>query len=203
LRGTVVDGATGAHLANALVAVEVGGLYVPNADVSRGNPSYRLAATTGADGTFDLAAPGGDAGVHAFINGYYYGSQKVTVNGATTFMVNAEPGAPAAARPALTAFTVDPPTAAPGGSVTVRVTATAASDKHPLSEEVLLISSAEGWSAAMDPPSPGVQGKGYPNGDYHHAFTAPKQPGTYTYVVTATTETCVSSDPVTVTLEVH
>jgi hypothetical protein len=74
-QGIVIDSETGARIPNAVVTLEVGGVYLPYCDPSKGNPSYEMGGITGADGTFNIPVPMSVSsfGIHVFADGYLYG----------------------------------------------------------------------------------------------------------------------------------
>jgi hypothetical protein len=45
----------------ALTALELGGIYLPFGDTSKGSPFYAVGGIAGADGQFDVVVPGGRA----------------------------------------------------------------------------------------------------------------------------------------------
>src|SRR5258708_3549778 len=52
--------------ADALVFVELCGLYSDNPDPSKGNPNYRYVGRADKDGNFEISIPKGTVGLHAF-----------------------------------------------------------------------------------------------------------------------------------------
>jgi hypothetical protein len=201
-RGRVVDGKTGAPLKGSLVFVELCGLYTDNPDPSKGNPNYRFGTIVGDDGRFMVEVPRGAAGLHTFQPGYRYGFSPIEDTGSTGLELKVEPLLPADQRPMLTDFKATPTAAAPGQEITFTVTARAATPKDPLSEEVLLLEPTSAVARALDPPSRGVQGKGYPDGVWSIKLAAPSAPGAYTYNVGVTTEGCIVGENLTLVVTV-
>lgn len=208
---TVTDQATNQAVSGAQGAVENGGLYVPNSTCgpngpcTKGNPSYTWGALTDGTGKFTLTLPAGvsDIGVHTYFNGYFYGhgELKSPTEGAT-LAVQMEPLG-AQQKPVLTNPTMNPTTVAAGGAVTVTVGAAAATPNDPLSEETLISEATTQFSKELDPPAGGDPGHHYPDGTYTTTFSAPATAGTYTYVISTTTEGCATSDLAKLTLTVH
>lgn len=193
---TLVDGVTKKPLTSSLVAVEVGGRYLPIPDTSKGNPNYTLSAATGPDGTLTLRVPSGPLGLHTFQNGYFYGTMDIdpyTQNGATVMV---EPLGAMDVKPTVTNFAASTAQVAAGGTLDFSATVTHGAAGDPLSDEVLLIEPTQNFVRALDPPSAGSQGKGYPDGLWKTSFAAPKTPGTYTYSLVVSSELCVVSDAV-------
>ncbi len=202
LKGNVISSA-GGPLGQVLIAIEAGGIYVHNADTSKGNPSYRYAALTDNDGYFDVVLPCApiDLGLHAYQDGYKYGSRTARVG--ESALVSAPPLKPGEPTPTLSGSTLSASKVAPGAAVTVETTAAAGSPTDPLSEEVLLFEPTQSWSKALDPPSAGNQGLGFPDGKWRTTFTAPAVPGDYVYSLIATSEACVGSPRVSLRLTVQ
>ncbi len=199
---TVVDGSSKAPVAGALVAVENGGIYLPNPNPSKGNPSYQFGGQADASGIVTLTnLPDGDLGFHAFGKGYKYGplGAKRSKGSAT---VDLEGQTAADLLPTCTNVHFDAASATAGASVTLRATAAAANKSNPLSEEILVVLPSAGWAAEMDPPSAGMPGVVYPDGEYKKTFSAPAAAGSYSYYVVTATEGCTTSAAVQVTLEV-
>lgn len=201
-RGRVVDGKTGAPLAGSLVFVELCGLYTENPDPSKGHPNYRFGTIVGDDGYFDVDVPRGSAGIHTFLPGYRYGSSPIEDTGAPNLELQVEPLLPADQRPTLTDLEATPLEAAPGQEITFSVSVRAATPEDPLSEEVLLLEPTSSVARALDPPSAGVPGKGFPDGVWSTKLAAPTTPGVYTYHVGATTERCIVGENLTVEVTV-
>lgn len=201
-RGRLVDGKTGAPLAGSLVFVELCGLYTDNPDPSKGHPNYKFGSIADQNGKFEVSVPRGAAGLHTFLPGYRYGFTSVDDTGVPITELKVEPLLPADQRPSLTGFTATPTTAAPGQEIIFAVDARAATPKDPLSEEVLLLESTTSVARALDPPSRGVPGKGYPDGVWSTKLAAPNAPGTYTYHVGVTSEGCVVGENLTVVVTV-
>jgi hypothetical protein len=208
LSGSVVDKDSNQPVAGSIVIVEVGGLYQPNADTSKGNPFYRLSALVGPDGSFSVQVPSGMVGLHTFQNGYFYGVLgPVDVAAATAgVVVNPKTLLPMSHKPVATGFSVTPATIAPGGSVVLAVDVVKAdpggASADPLSEEIIAAETTTHWAGVLDPPTPGKQGIGFPDGRYTKTIAAPSAPGDYTYTLVVSSEGCVTSDRVTATLTV-
>jgi hypothetical protein len=205
LVGTVMDPNSEAPLPGALIVIEEGGLYRPIADPSKGSPAYQFGTRAGADGTFSIDVPTGDKGLHVFANGYRYWPSNQTIAEGETTEVTAtpEPELPEDLQPTLSDPTFEPASVAAGGQATLHVTAKAGDAvTAPLSDEVLVVLPEQGFARALDPPSPGKPGQGYPDGVYSLSLTAPSEPGNFTYYVVASAENCVTTDTVTATLTV-
>ncbi len=202
-RGRLLDADTQKPVAGAYVAIEVGGHYRDYSDRTKGSPWWQIGAITAADGSFTATVPGGDIGVHTFINGYLYGTQKVEIGSDTVDATITTAKIPAgSAKPTLKDAKLEPLTIAPGGKVQVSVTATKGNDRDPLSDEIVLVQPETAMALQLDPPSASTKGVMSPDGLYKKTFTAPSKPGTYVYGLSATTEACVTGDIVTLTLEV-
>ena len=199
----IVDNATQAPLAGALVSVESGGIYVENSDTSKGSAAYQYGGVADAEGKVTLSVPADVLGFHVFAAGHRYAPRKVTAEATMDLTIPANPALAQDTPPTLTDAAVDPATVAPGGSFTIMVTATAANQDDPLSDETIAILEGGDYSVALDPPSKGQQGVRYPDGQYKKALTAPNKAGTYVYHLVTTTEGCLTGDPVAVTLTVQ
>lgn len=200
--GRVVDATTGLALAHVPIAVEIGGHYVTNPDPSKGNPSYQRGTVTDDRGTYTLHLISGSLGFHSFLDKYHYGTQGLSADGDVQFDIPMEERT-IESPPTLTNARLEPARVYGGGSFTIKVTAAAPSPKDPLSEEVIVVEATTSMSAALDPPSPGVQGRGFPDGEWSRRLTAPSSPGTYVYYLSATTEGCIVSDLALLKLEVQ
>src|SRR5438445_2074207 len=121
LQGKVIDKDTGDPLAGSIVVVEVGGLYQPNADTSKGNPYYKISALAGLDGAFGVLVPSGMVGLHTFENGYYYGVLgPIDVAASPTGnVVKTKALLPLDRKPTALNLTLSPATVAALGSVTI------------------------------------------------------------------------------------
>jgi hypothetical protein len=218
LRVSVVDGATGSPVAGALVAVEEGGIYLANPDLTKGNPSYKYGGQADGSGVISLPFTSGEWGLHIFADGYRYGPERVQPDGGgTEVTVELAPELPDDVNPLVSDVALDPATVAPGGTVTVRATVAAGVVSDPelapsakLSEEVLLIAPALGLSLALDPPAPGCSvgedpsnPRGCPDGEFTATFAAPADRGTYAYHFVVSSEGCVTSDRRELTLVVQ
>ncbi len=201
LRGTVTEAMTGTPLANALVAVERGGLYLKTCDPSKGTAWYQYGARGGADGVFDLTIPKVDSGVHVFVDGHYYGSQLVRAADQATASFALEPETSVVQKPTLANASLQPASVATGQMFTITVDVQ--SPQGPLSDEILAIEPTTTTSAALDPPTAGTPGSGYPNGTYRRMLSAPATSGSYTYYIAATTEGCVTGDTTSLVLTVQ
>lgn len=203
LRGKVADSKTNAPIAGALVFVEVGGRYLPNPDPSKGHPDYRYVGLSDDQGAYEIRIPAGKAGIHSFKDGYRYGSD-LTEDAAQGFKVPSPMEANLAAdvKPFAGDFKVEPASVAAGASITFTATLRASGAADPMSEEVLVGEPVSQWARAMDPPTAGVQGKGFPDGTWKTVTTAPAKPGTYKYYLVSSSEKCITSDRLTVELVV-
>ncbi len=205
LRGRVLNGGASdggsEGVPNALLAIERDGLYVTNPDTSRANPSYVYGGQADVNGNFSLNVPCGTVGLHVFTPGFRYGSAKVKHGGVVD--IKQEPLLARDARPTLNGATLSLATVSPGAAVTIKVNAAAASFADPLSEEILAVAPALGMSMALDPPSRGSQGGGFSDGVWSRTFAAPKLAGSYVYTLVGTSEGCISSDQIQLTLEVR
>lgn len=214
-KGRVVDGKNNDKLlAGSLVFVELCGLYTDNPDPSKGHPNYRFGTIVGDDGKFSVDVPKGAAGIHTFLPGYRYGFMPIDDTSASGLELKVEPLLPADQRPVLSDFKATATTVSPGQEITFSVNVRAATAKDPLSEEVLLLEKEKSVARApdeketqraraLDPPSRGVQGKGYPDGVWSTKLAAPMKPGTYTYHVGATTEGCIVGENLTLDVVVQ
>ena len=199
LRGVLVDARSSEPLPDALLAVERDGLFGANPDPTRANPAYVYAARTDAAGRFDVTLPCGTVGLHAFAPGHRCGVAVSEVGDA--LLLTATPFAEQDRAPVLSQASLQPAKVAPGGEVTVRVTAMASGASDPLSDQVLAIAPELKTSLALDPP--GLLPQGYADGVWKRTFTAPSAPGSYTWHLVAATEACVPSAPVALTLTVE
>jgi hypothetical protein len=197
-----LDADTEEGLAGALVSIERGGIYVKNADTSKGNPHYQIGGQADATGTFTIPVPHDTLGLHIFAPGYYYGPGSAEVTGDMEMTIYVKRLLPMLVEPTLSGLVADPTSVAAGDTFTISVDVNASSADDPLSDETLVIEPTQFWTAALDPPSPGEQGVAYPDGAYSLTVEAPTEPGTYTYYVTTTSEGCVTSQPVSVDVEV-
>ena len=203
LRARVVDSESSAPIAGALVSIENGGLYLGNPDSSRGNRHYVIGGRTGADGRFDVPVPVARLGLHVFTNDYLYAPWLIEPDGNLGVTILQKRRDAVLPKPIVTDLRAEPASAGPGETVRLTANVTAATPDDPLSDETLAIEPTRFWTAALDPPSPGVQGVGYPDGEYTLELQAPDQPGTYTYHVVTTSEGCVTSDALSVMVEVR
>jgi hypothetical protein len=202
LRGRVFDARTGAPLQGSLVVVELCGIYTENPDPSRGHPNYRYGGITGPDGTFEIAVPRGKAGLHTFQPGYRYGSLRLGDTTAPGIEVRAEPLLPEDKRPLVSDFDVQPREASPGQTLAFSLVVRAARPTDPLSEEILIVEPTTQTGRAMNPPSRGVQGRGFPDGTWTARLAAPARPGEYEYFIGVSSEQCITSDRLSVKVKV-
>jgi hypothetical protein len=207
-----VEGPEGGPLV-ALIAIEVGGLnQEPPGAIGDGgvkasmlnDPYYTYGTTTVEAGTFSLNVPDEKNGVHVYASGYSCDlpDAEALVPGKHTLVFLPSPlaageGGALPAKPSITGFTVTPQVIPPGEALTMAAVVKAPDPHDPLSEQVVAIEPSTGWAGALAPPTPGIWGKGYPNGVYSRLVIAPTVPGEYIYYLVAATEACVVSEPVT------
>ncbi|MBK6697113.1 MAG: hypothetical protein IPG50_33735 [Myxococcales bacterium] len=164
-------------------------------------------------------------GLHTFQNGYKYGTDlvKLDANGAPQQLeLTVKAMKSDDVKPTATEFKVEPTVVVPGGNIvfTALVRSPAGDfrpdrtivdgegrpatfpDADPLSEEVLLAETKTGWARAMAPPFRGIQGKAFPNGVWRYEGTAPTEPGSYTFHLVVSNESCNTSDRVSIKLDV-
>ena len=203
LSGRVIDNKTKQPVGGVHVFVELCGLYTENADPSKGHPNYRYGAETLADGSFSLNVPAGALGLHAFQAGYRYGPLNVPDRAAPNLEIAMEPFLTADEEPKVAAFSASTLVAAAGTPVTFSADVrTSRPTVDPLSEEVLILEPSTHAAIAMDPPSPGVQGKGFPDGIWKATLNAPKTPGKYVFVLSVSTEQCITNQRLSVEITV-
>jgi len=182
-------------MSGGLVAIETGGMYVTNPDPSRGSPAYKYGARASDEGTVIMTLPTDTIGVHGFATGYYYGARLLTFDQELGITINMRPyRPPIPALPTVTNATIAPATAAPGGEFTISCDVQAGDPDDPLSDEVVVMIPAELRARALDPPSAGVQGVGFPDGTWSTQLVAPDEPGSYEYYLSVTSEGCVTGD---------
>lgn len=174
----------------------------------------------------------GQVGIHTFSDGYRYGSLKFKLRDGNALVTTRRhflvpPGQdPATAtdaefEPTATDFLVASGgapgkeiTVAPGAplefSVVVKAGSGPLAEQHDvMSDEVLVVQPDLSWAGAMTPPPEGcattgcVQGKGFPDGKWTRAVAAPTKPGKYTYYSVTTSEKCVTSRRLTVSVTVQ
>jgi len=206
VRLTLVDAASNAALPGALAAVEEGGIYIANPDTSKGSSAYVYGARADEQGILVIDLPEGDKGFHIFAEGHRYAPAHFPVGDPEIEIertVTVAPLLPEDQLPTISDAAIEPSQAGPGDEVTVTAMVAAAHAEDPLSDETLAILPEQEWSAALDPPSPGEQGVGFPDGLYSKTFRAPDAAGTYVYALVATTEGCITSKAASVTLEVR
>lgn len=187
--------------AGSTVIVELCALYSENPDPSKAHPNYRYATVTREDGTFEVMVPQGKVGIHTFKNGWFYG--RVEVDDAPDRFIETPFFVEAAARsskaPTLSSFKVSPAEAAPGQTLSFSVD-TRRAGTDPMSEEVVVYEPTTSVARAFTPPGRGapqreVGGKaGWPDGTWTATMPAPSRPGTYTFYAHSTSEHCVSSN---------
>jgi hypothetical protein len=168
-----------------------------------GAPAYIYGGMTSGAGTLFLNIPTDDVGVHTFFDGYYYGSRELTLDQNLGITVSMETFQNNETPPSITNPKLEPATVGPKEQFVVSADVARGDADDPLSDEVIVVFADAHFSRAMDPPSAGVQGKGFPDGIWKTTLTAPDQPGTYHYDFAATSEQCVTSDLVRLTLEVQ
>jgi hypothetical protein len=203
LRASVVDAESGAAILGALVSIERGGIYLENSNTARGNPHYVIGGRADDQGAFDVPVPDAVLGLHVFANDYLYAPRLIDRGGNLAISIAQEPRDALLGKPTVTDLRADPASVAPGGQVRLSALVKAASADDPLSDETLAVEPTRHWTAALDPPSAGVQGVGYPDGSYTLDLKAPEAPGRYTFFVVTTSEGCVTSDAASVGIEVR
>lgn len=187
---------------NAMVAVEYGGLYLPWCDLSKASPYYVFGAVTDDGGAFSLTAGAGMLGFHGFATGQYYSRAPLDTSKGTSVQVVLSPLSPQQVKPTISGAAFDASQVAPGAQVTITATVKAGAATDPLSDETILVEPTQSWAAELDPPSTGKKDD-FPDGTWSRAFAAPSQPGHYVYWLSATTAGCVTSDVVTIPLDVQ
>jgi hypothetical protein len=201
---TLIDRDTEQPIPHALVSIEVGGIYVENADTSKGPPAYQFGGRADEQGKLSVRVPDDDLGFHVFAAGYRYRPYATEPGAKTSHTIRVSPQLPEDVPPTVTEARVEPDVVEAGGSFRMIATVAAADPvADPLSDETLAILEGADFSVALDPPSAGVQGVGFPDGVYQKTLTAPEEPGTYVYHLVATTEHCITSIPVSVSLTVQ
>lgn len=209
LRIKVFDIGANTPLGGAVVAIEKGGIYVTNPDPARGNPSYVYGARASSEGTLSLRLPTGSIGVHTFADGHYYGARGLELDQDLGITINVESFQRSEQPPTLSNARLEPATVAPGADFILSAEVTqgdSGAPDHgpdPLSEEVIVTDPAAQRSHALDPPTAGVQGTGFPDGLWSTTLSAPADTGSYDYFLTATSEGCVTSDVTVLTLRVE
>jgi hypothetical protein len=197
----------------ALVAVEVGGIYRTDFDAAV-NPYYQHGVIADNQGAFSVRVPPGQLGLHTYSNDYSYGVGAIMDDCAPNIVVTPKHLLPAdeANKPTATGFTVTPANVAPGATLTLSAhvvagpackprddggTCPVGSDictggqciMDPLSDEIIAIEPDTAWGALLLPPA----GRGS-NGVYTLTTQAPSTPGPYTYYLVVASEGCVTSD---------
>jgi hypothetical protein len=195
MRGRTFDSNTQKPLANVHVFVELCGRYTFNPDPGKGHPNYRHGTVSDANGNWELLFPPGPGGLHTFLAGYRYGTVEVKdVASAGEIPVPMAPLLAADKVPTLTTLVASVEKAKPGELVRFSVTAKAATNEDPLSEEVLLLQPDTYTARAFDPPLRGVQAIGYANGTWKTSLAAPETPGIYMYYASVSTEQCITAN---------
>ena len=204
--GTVVelasDGGVAKTIADAMVAAEYGGLYVPWCDLAHASPYYIYGAYTDAKGDFSIDVREGFLGFHSFATGYLYTRAALHTGDGGTVTLQMEQIKAGQQKPLVSGAAFDKTTVAPGGALTFSATVKAAVSTDPLSDELILVEPSRSWATELDPPSVGLKDD-FPDGLWTKTFLAPTTKGTYTYYFSATTSLCVTSDvqPFTITVQ--
>ncbi|CAN5349680.1 hypothetical protein BH09MYX1_BH09MYX1_35200 [soil metagenome] len=202
LSGRVVDSAS-APVDDANVFVELCDLYSDNPDPAKAHPNYRYGTTTKADGTYSVSVPAGSGGLHVFKPTFRYGFTRLANLSGAAPEIRLEKLLSQDKPPALAGFSADSVDVAAGSPLRFKVGVQAGRTTDPLSEEVLVLEGGTGRARAMAPPSRGIQGTGYPNGIWTLALDAPQTRGTYTYSVSVSSEQCVTSERLMLTVNVR
>jgi hypothetical protein len=189
-------------VANAMVAAEYGGLYLPWCDLSKASPYYVFGAVTDDAGTFTLSAGAGQLGFHGFATGQYYSRAPLDTSQSTSVKLILTPLPAQQVKPTVSGASFGATQAAPGAQVTLTASVHAGAATDPLSDETIVVEPTQSWAAELDPPSTGAKDN-FPDGTWSRTFAAPSQPGHYTYWLSATTAGCVTSDLVTIPLDVQ
>ncbi len=203
--GTVVSALDDGGLVpvpGAMIAVEYGGLYIPWCDLSHASPYYLFGTVADDAGAFALTAGAGKLGFHGFATGQYYSRAPLDTSKGSTVQVVLSPLPAGQSKPTVTgaAFGASPVPA--GSQVTITATVTAGSPSDPLSDETILVEPTHSWALELDPPSLGKKDD-FPDGTWSRTFAAPAEAGHYVYWLSATSAGCVTSDVVTVPLDVQ
>jgi hypothetical protein len=205
MRGKVVDllpdGGT-VPVANAMVAVEYGGLYIPWCDLSKASPYYLFGSVTDDAGAFTVSARTGVLGFHGFATRQFYSRARVDTSQGTQVTITLSPQPDGQARPTVTGAAFDKTSVSPGAMVTLSATVRAGSSSDPLSDETIVVEPTHSWALELNPPSLGKKDD-FPDGTWSRTFAAPADAGTYTFWLSATSAGCVTSDLVQLTLVVQ
>jgi hypothetical protein len=205
-KGTVVDGVTNQPLANAVVTLEIGGVYVFFSDASRPSPYYQYGGITASDGTFDVLVPQEQLGIHTFTSGYLYaGREKIDDPSVPGTLILSKPIAPEQVplKPSVSAFTATPATVAAGATFVLSANVQKGpAGTDPLSDEIIVVQPDTAWCGEMAPPAPGGHDD-YPDGTYSRTVTAPAKAGTYTYWLATSSAGCIISDNRSTTVTVQ
>jgi hypothetical protein len=195
LSGRTFDANTKKPLANVHVFVELCGRYTFNPNPGKGHPNYRYGSVSDDNGNWSLMFPAGPAGLHTFLAGYRYGTVEVLdVGSAGEVPVPMAPLLAADKVPTITNLSASATKAKPGEAISFSVTAKAAINEDPLSEEVLLLQPDTNAARAFNPPLRGEQAVGFANGTWKTVLAAPAKPGTYTYYASVSTEQCITAN---------
>ncbi len=200
--GTVTDVQDGTPIASAMIAVEYGGTYVAWCDLAHASPYYVFGAVTDATGSFSMDVRAGALGFHSFANGYYYSRASLDTSTGTTVALTMGHLPSGQAAPTITNVGFDQPTVTAGSAVVFSATLATWSPTDPLSDENLVVEATRSWGVELDPPSQG-QKDNFPDGVWKRSFSAPSQPGVYTYWFSATTAGCITSNLASATLTVN
>jgi hypothetical protein len=204
--GTVVeatsDGAAPKPIPGAMISTEYGGLYLPYCDLAHASPYYVFGAVADGSGNFAIDVKEGALGFHSFATGYFYSRAPLDTTESHSVSLIMEPLPKTLGRPTVANAAFDHTKVVSGTAVTFSADVHAASAQDPLSDELVLVEPTRSWSVELDPPGLGKKDD-FPDGTWKRTFTAPDTPGTYTYFFSATTGTCVTSDVVSVVLEVQ
>jgi len=201
LRARVVDADSGAPLGGALVSIELGGIYLGNPDTSKGNPHYAIGGRADPDGRFNIPVPDEELGLHVFHDDYLYAPWRIDQGDDFGPVIKAERRRAVLMKPTVSNARAEPSVVDAGGRFRMTADVAAATSDDPLSDETLVIEPTTFFTAALDPPSAGEQGVGFPDGTYSRELDAPAKSGTYEYFVVATSEGCVTSDAVRIAVE--
>jgi hypothetical protein len=193
---------TGPVIPNAVVAVEYGGLYLPWCDLSKASPYYVYGALTDDAGRFEIDVAEGSLGFHSFANDYLYTRAPLDTSKGRDVSLTMEPLPKGQAQPTLASVAFDKSSVAPGETVTLSATVATWKNTDPLSDETLLVEPTGSWGAELDPPGQGKKDD-FPDGVWRRTFAAPAKTGTYTYWLSATTASCITSQLLSLTLTVR
>ncbi|MEW5851806.1 MAG: hypothetical protein AB2A00_23655 [Myxococcota bacterium] len=183
-----VDFATQERVLDSVASVEEGGIYLPD------HNAYAYGAHGNAEGRLDLRFPTStNKGFHTFADGYFYGALVCNPAENNAAVILMRPLGPGRDKPLLANARATPSTVQPGGSFTLQVDLSKNTDTAEHSDETLWVEPITGTSGRLLPPSPPVN-ENFPDGTYAATLTAPSEPGTYRYYLSATFHNCVTSD---------